>query len=88
MAFCIENSASGKTLFEALRGIAWIDPDNVQFYSAEWFWQRQVNSYALQVEPDGFKHKDRVLLDYKDALYIEKIRNKFFVELKALLRDV
>lgn len=88
IAFCIENSASGKTLFKALRGIALIDPDNVQFCSAGWFWKRQVNSYALQVEPDRFKHKDRVLLDYKEALYIEKIRNEFFVRLKALLRNI
>jgi len=33
-----------------------------------------------------FKHKDRAILDYKEALNIEKIRNKFFVQLKELLR--
>ena len=86
VAFCIENSVPGKMLFEALRDIALIDPDNIQFCSAEWFWQRQVNSYALQVEPDRFKHKDRVVLDYREALNIEKIRNEFFVQLKALLK--
>ena len=86
IAFCIENSGSGKRLFEALRDITLIDPDNIQFCSAEWFWKRQVNSYALQVEPDRFKHKDRALLGYKEALYIEKIRNEFFVQLGALLR--
>lgn len=87
VAFCIENSASGKRCFEALRDVALIDPDNIQFCSAEWFWQRQVNSYALQVEPDRFKHKDRVVLDYTEALYIEKIRNEFFIQVKALLRN-
>ena len=86
VAFCIENSVPGKMLFEALRDIALIDPDNIQFCSAEWFWQRQVNSYALQVEPDRFKHKDQVVLDYREALNIEKIRNEFFVQLKALLK--
>ena len=86
VAFCIENSVPGKMLFEALRGIALIDPDNIQFFSAEWFLQRQVNSYALQVEPDRFKHKDQVVLDYREALNIEKIRNEFFVQIGDLLK--
>jgi hypothetical protein len=85
IAFCIENSESGKRLFQALRDIPLIDPDNIQFCSAEWFWKRQVNSYALQVEPDRFKHQDRALLDYQEALYIEKIRNEFFVQLGSLI---
>ncbi len=87
IAFCIENSLLGKALFEALKVITAIDPENVQFCCAEWFWKRQVNSYALQVEPDRFKHKDKAILDYKEALYIEKIRNEFFVQLKELLKN-
>lgn len=86
IAFCIENSLWGKELFEALKEITAIDPENVQFCCAEWFWKRQVNSYALQVEPDRFKHKDKAIIDYKEALYIEKIRNEFFVQLKELLK--
>jgi len=86
ISFCIENSESGKRFFEALKDITLIDPGNVQFCSAEWFWKRRVNSYALQVEPDRFKHKDSAILDYKEALYIEKIRNEFFVQLGALLQ--
>ena len=85
VAFCIENSQSGKTLLEALGNLALLDPYNIQFCSAEWFWQRQVNSYALQVEPERFKHKDRVVLDYTEALNIEKIRNEFFVQLGDVL---
>jgi len=86
ITFCIENSKQGRGLFKALQEIAVIDPDNIQFCSAEWFWKRQINSYALQVEPDRFKHEDRTILDYKEALYIEKLRNDFFIQLKALLR--
>jgi hypothetical protein len=41
----------------------------------------------MQVEPDRFKHNDRALLDYTEALYIEKIRNKFFVQLNGLLEN-
>jgi len=88
IAFCIENSASGRSLIAALNRITDIGPENIQFCSAEWFWERQVNSYALQVEPDRFKHKDKVILDYREALHIEKIRNEFFIQLKELFLNL
>ncbi len=87
IAFCIENSASGRGLFEALKEITAIDPENVQFCCAEWFWKKQINSYALQVEPDRFKHKDTAIIDFKEALHIEKIRNTFFIQLNELLEN-
>lgn len=88
IAFCIENSASGKKLFETFKKFTTIDSENVQFSCAEWFWERQVNSYVLQVEPDRFKHKDKAILDYKEALYIEKLRNEFFIQLDILIRSL
>ncbi len=87
IAFCIKNSTSGKVLFEALKEMTAIDPENVQFCCAEWFWKRQINSYALQVEPDRFKRKDKVILDYNEALYIEKVRNEFFVRIDEMLEN-
>jgi hypothetical protein len=86
IAFCIDNSDSGRKLFDDLKEITAIDPENIQFCCAEWFWKRQVNSYALQVEPDRFKHKDQTILDYREALKIEIIRNEFFVQLEELLQ--
>ena len=85
IAFCVENNDLGRMLFDSLRVITDIDPRNIQFGCAEWFWKRQINSYTLQVEPDRFKFEDQVVLDYKEALKIEKVRNKFFVQLKELL---
>lgn len=87
IAFCVENSASGRGLIETLKEITTIDPKSIQFCCAEWFWKRQVNSYALQVEPDRFKTKDMVILGYKEALYIEKIRNELFVRIDELLKN-
>jgi hypothetical protein len=87
IAFCIENSLLGRQLFEVFKEIPAVDPENVQFCCAEWFWKRQVNSYALQVEPDRFKRKDTAILDYKEALHIEKIRNEFFYRLYELLEN-
>jgi hypothetical protein len=87
MAVCIENGAAGRRLMEALKQVADLDPQNIQFGSAEWFWRRHVNSYALQVEPDRFKNRDRATLAYEEAIIIEDVRNKFFARLHALLRD-
>jgi hypothetical protein len=87
IALCIENSDAGRTLIEALRQVVDIDPQNIQFGSAEWFWRRQVNSYALQVEPDRFKNQDRATIEYEEAIIIEDVRNTFFKRLNALLRE-
>ena len=84
ICLCIENSDLGKRLLEALNEITAIDPENIQFCCAEWFWRRQINSYALQVQPDRFKHKDQAKLDYREALHIEKIRNEFFIQLQEI----
>ncbi|MCK5077323.1 MAG: hypothetical protein KAR38_13155, partial [Calditrichia bacterium] len=46
LAFCIENSKPGREFIETLREIPAVDPENIQLCSAEWFWKRQVNSYA------------------------------------------
>ena len=87
IAFCIENSDSGRRLFEALEGITVIDPKNIQFCCADWFWKDQVNSYALQVEPERYKTKDRCSVSYQEALHIEKVRNQFFAEIKRIVQN-
>ncbi len=87
LCLCVENSHSGKGLLKALQGITAIDPENIQFCCAEWFWKRQINSYALQVEPDRFKHQDTATLDYREALHLEKTRNTFFVTLQECLQE-
>ncbi len=88
LAVCIENSTSGRMLIEVLKQVTDLDPQNIQFGCAEWFWRRQVNSYVLQVEPDRFKHRDRATLSFEEAVIIEDARNKFFARLNALLRDL
>ena len=86
IALCIENSPEGKGLFEDLRDISAANPEFIQFGSAEWFWDRQVNSYALQVEPERYMDKDQVTIDYREALRVQDARDSFFSELRDLLR--
>ena len=50
--------------------------------------ERQVNSYVLQVEPKRHMMKDKLSVDYWEALHIEKIRNNFFTQLKKLVQDL
>jgi hypothetical protein len=85
ICWCIENSDAGRRLLKGFQDITLIDPQNIQFCSAEWFWERQVNTYALQVMPDRFKTKDKATLTYAEALRIEKTRNAFFPSLGNLL---
>ena len=88
IAFCIENSPEGKRFLQALNGVSVIDPEYVQFGSAIWFWERQVNSYVLQVEPRRYKHLDSVTLEYQEALKVEKIRNEFFKQVDEQLHSL
>ena len=85
IAFCIENSLLGRKLFASFEEITTIDPENIQLCCAEWFWKKQANSYALQVEPERYKRQDTAILDFEEALHVEKIRNTFYIHLNALL---
>jgi len=87
IALCIQDNDSGRTLFDDLRKIPGIDPEYIQSGCAEWFWNIQVNSYVLQVEPIRFMDKDSVSINYEEALHIEKIRNEFFGVLKTLFHQ-
>jgi len=88
IALCIENSEQGKFLYQHLKNIPSIDSEYIQFGCAQWFWERQVNSYALQVEPKRHMMKDRLSVDYWEAIHIEKVRNNFFNQLKKIVQDL
>jgi hypothetical protein len=85
IALCIENSERGKELFRDLEKISAIDPACIQFGCADWFWERQVNSFVLQVEPERYKQEDSVVVDYQEALHIQDVRDRFFTCLNELL---
>ena len=86
IALCLQDSDMGRGIFRKLKTIARIDPEYIQFGCAEWFWERQVNSYIVQVEPDKYKMKDLINVSYQEALHIEKIRNLFVEELKGIFQ--
>ena len=88
MAFCLENSRSGREFRAALEALPEIDPEYIQFGSADWFWERYLNSYVLQVEPLRFKMKDEALIGCEEAQRIQKVRDVFYKRVESLLRNL
>jgi hypothetical protein len=85
MAFCIENSCRGRAFRQALAAIPRIAPSHIQFGSADWFWERWNNSYALQVEPVAYRLQDEVMLEPAEAIRTQAARDVLFRELRAVL---
>jgi hypothetical protein len=87
LAVCIQESTPGKQLLDDLAGIPAIDPQYIQFGSPEWFWDRQPNAYALQVEPAKYMMQDICRIEYREALHVEQVRNEFFDRIRDLLQS-
>lgn len=85
LALCLEDNAPGRKLFDDLRNVTSIDPKYVQYGSADWFWERHLNAYVLQVEPEEHMTRDRCRIDHQEALHVEMVRDRFFDELAALV---
>jgi hypothetical protein len=87
IAFCIQNSDIGSKLYYDLESVTKIDSDYIQFGSADWFWQRNVNSYVLQVEPNRYKMEDSVFVSIDEALHLQKVRDQMFKALRMILNE-
>lgn len=88
IAFCLESNTGGKRLRTALEDIPAIDPEYVQFGSPDWFWQRYLNSYALQVEPARLADKDEAIIEHLEALHVQRVRGLFFARLTELVQSL
>jgi hypothetical protein len=86
LALCVENNSAGRGLLRDLSSIPDLDPEYIQLGCARWFWERQVNSYALQVEPVRHQDLDSVMLSHEEALHIQKIRDVAFERLREILQ--
>ena len=58
IAVCVQENQQGRLLLDDLRGLCLLDSQHIQLGCAEWFWERQVNSYVVQVEPERHKTKN------------------------------
>ena len=69
----------------ALAEIPRIAPRYVQYGSADWFWRRWPNSFALQVMPRAQQFRDEAILDCPEARRTQEARDRFFDALRRLL---
>lgn len=88
LALCLENNDAGHKLHDLFRDFVQLDPAYIQWGCAQWFWKQQVNSYAIQIEPDRFKHKDSCLIPIEEARYIENLKKQFWIDLEKKLLAV
>jgi hypothetical protein len=85
IALCVQNNEEGQRIVKTLKNIAGKNPAYIQFGSAEWFWERSVNSVVIQVEPERFKTLDKIVTNYHEAIKIQKEREMFFEEIESLV---
>ncbi len=86
LALCVRNDAAGRRLLTGLADIPALDPAYIQFGSPDWFWERQPNSFALQVEPTRFAHLDQAVVDATETRHLARTRDRFFLRLDRLVR--
>lgn len=87
VAFCIDGDTRGRAFLERLSRVPRIEPAYVQFGSADWFWDQWPNSYVLQVEPAAHRFKDQAALTVGEALQTQRVRDRFFDELRQVLAE-
>jgi hypothetical protein len=85
LAICVQNNPRGRKLLEDISKIPSIDQKNIQYGSAEWFWERQINSFVVQVEPERFKSQDRCVVNYTEAITLERVRSLFWQEINEIV---
>ena len=88
IAICVEDSHSGREFLRWIRQLPEIDHQYIQFGCADWFWERDQNSYVLQVEPAEHMLKDKCTVDLWEARHIETVRNKFYNHLRTLVSRI
>jgi len=86
VAVCIQNNTPGRQMYSDLEELAADDPDYLQFGCADWFRERLVNTYCIQLEPERLKNKDSGVITMDEALHLEVLREHFFQRLAGIVR--
>lgn len=85
VALCLADSPDGRGLHKALQGLSRLAIGYVQFGCAQWFWDKQVNTFVLQVAPERYKLCDSMVLSWLEARVVEEARNRFYKALQELV---
>lgn len=87
VAFCVSGDDPGRAFLDAVRDLRELDPKYIQVCSADWFWDRQVNSYAIQVSPKRMRKLDAMTLDGKEIRHVSHVRTQLWRRFAALVLD-
>ena len=87
VALCVQKSESGARFLSKLSDIQRIDPRYIQFGCANWFWERHINSYVIQVEPERYSERDSARIPYREARHIEELKRDVFVRIHSLAKS-
>jgi hypothetical protein len=85
IAFCVQNVRSGTALLDDMRVVPDLDPEYIQFGSADWFWNSCVNTYVLQAEPERCRFEDSIEVGVAEAERIENARDRMYSELEMIV---
>ena len=86
LAVCIQDNIQGNEMYSDMEKLAADNPDYIQFGSADWFWERMVNTYCIQLEPERLKNKDSGVIPMEEAVHLEMLREDFFNHLASIIQ--
>jgi len=86
VAICIRDDEHGRGLLDRIHELRDLDPKYIQVGSADWFWERQVNSYIIQVGPKRMRKHDAMTLDGKELRHVSHVRTQLWRRFAALVR--
>ncbi len=86
LTICIQDSPGGREMYADVEALTSLNPDYIQFGSADWFWERLINTCCIQIEPCRMKTEDSGMISMNEALLIERLRPIFFTRLAAVIR--
>ena len=84
-ALCLEDTSCGRRMYHDLEALAASNPDYIQFGCADWFWERMVNTYIIQLEPERLRAEDNGMIPMEEALHIEELREEFYGRLAGII---
>ena len=87
VALCVQKGKPAEKFLSDLSDIRTVDPQYIQYGSAIWFWERHVNSYVVQVEPERDSNKDTARINDREARYIEGLKRNVFLRIHSLAKS-
>ncbi|MEW5913177.1 MAG: hypothetical protein AB1814_11520 [Thermodesulfobacteriota bacterium] len=87
LTLCLQENQDGRGLLLALVDLGRLDPEYIQVGCAQWFWDHQVNTFVIQVEPEQRKDQDTADVSFQQAKHLEQVKGLVFKRLRRIVKD-